>query len=98
MFLLSASLTTQQIALYVALLVALALVVALIARARVRRKPFGELPAPGEQQPGPEGRVAEEARRVPIAVPKVELPAERLERESRARTDIEEAARSLAQA
>jgi len=84
--------TTQQILIYAAILVALALVVALIARALAGRKKPGELPPPAEKERIPE------LPRPPVAVPRVELPPERLEREAKARADVDAASRTLAEA
>src|SRR5205085_6493322 len=82
--------TTQQILLYVAILVALALIVALVARAVVQRRKPGELPPPAQKE-----RLPEQVARAPVVVPPVELPAERLEREAKARADVEQAAREV---
>ena len=78
--------TTAQIAIAAALLVLAALIVALLARAIVSRKPPAGLPP---RTP------AEKIEPVPPEVPAAALPPDRLEREQRARSELEEAEQKL---
>ena len=89
MLLTGAPLTAQEIAIAVALLVSLAILVAFVARVAVGRKRPEELPPPAGplEAPGPAAK--------PLEAPRVELPAERLERERRARAEVDAARAAL---
>jgi fused signal recognition particle receptor len=75
-----------QVAVVVALLVVAALLVALLARALVRRKP----PPPPPPEPG---QIAQPP--LPVVVPEVAAPAERVVREQKARNELAEANEQL---
>ena len=80
-----------QLAIVVAILVVAALVVALVARFLAgRKKPPAELPQAKERESVEPQNIA-----VPIAVPEVAPPADRLAREQRAREELDEAQASL---
>ena len=80
-----------QLAIVVAILVVAALVIALLARALAgRKKPPGELTQANERETLELPKVG-----LPIAVPEIAPPAERLAREQRAREELDKAQASL---
>ncbi|GAC1599379.1 MAG: hypothetical protein NVS4B10_10570 [Myxococcales bacterium] len=87
-------LTPQQIALAVALLVALALVIAFVATRAVRRRP----PPPTLPEARARETLEAPAALAPVEVGEVVLPAERLQREERARGELTAAQDALAAA